>query len=188
MTRRVQPDAAPADPEARVHDRHHQSLRLWLRLLTCTMMIERAIRAGLRERFSTTLPRFDLMAQLERHPAGLRMGELSRRLMVTNANVTGVTDQLVADGLVERIAVPEDRRAFAVRLTPRGKRSFDLMAAEHEQWIEALLAELPARERDALYALLGSLKTAVAGTQASVRSLVPQPPRDARTPRLRRKA
>src|SRR5262249_20722600 len=102
--------AAPlTDLESRVHDDHHDSLRLWLRLLTCTSLIEGRIRARLREAYATTLPRFDLMAQLERYPSGLTMGELSRRLMVTGGNVTGITDQLVDDGLVERRAIPGDR-------------------------------------------------------------------------------
>ncbi len=102
--------SAPAvpDPETRVGDDHHESLRLWLRLLTCTLMIERRVRAGLRERFSITLPRFDLMAQLERHPQGFKMGELSRRLMVTGGNVTGLTNQLVDEGLVERQPIAGD--------------------------------------------------------------------------------
>jgi len=121
------------DPETRVREEHHESLRLWLRMLTCTLMIERRVRAGLRERFATTLPRFDLMAQLERHPQGLMMGELSRRMMVTGGNVTSVTDQLVGEGLVERQPIPADRRAYAVRLTAKGKRAFDRMASEHEQ-------------------------------------------------------
>ena len=82
------------DAESRVHDDHHDALRLWLRLLTCTMLIEGRIRGRLRERFATTLPRFDLMAQLERHPEGLRMGELSRRMMVTGGNVTGITAEI----------------------------------------------------------------------------------------------
>jgi len=149
------------DPESRVSDDHHDALRLWLRLLTCTLMIEREIRARLRERFAITLPRFDLLAQLERHPQGLRMGELSRRLMVTGGNVTGLTTELVAEGLVERTAVPGDRRAFVVRLTPKGKRAFDLMAAEHEGWIVALLAGMPGADRDRLHRLLGDLKSNV---------------------------
>src|SRR5258708_37072753 len=90
------------DPESRVSDDHHESLRLWLRLLTCTLMIERRVRAGLREQFAITLPRFDLMAQVERYPQGLKMGELSPRLMVTGGNVTWLTNQLVEEGLVER--------------------------------------------------------------------------------------
>src|SRR6266545_2848953 len=90
------------DAESRLHDAHHVSLRLWLRLLTCTLMIERPVRSRLRERFATTLPRFDLMAQLERAPEGLKMSELSRRMMVTSGNVTGITDQLAAEGMVER--------------------------------------------------------------------------------------
>ena len=151
----------PPDPESRAHDAHHETLRLWLRLLTCTLTIERRIRERLRGRFATTLPRFDLMAQLERNPAGLRMGELSRRLMVTGGNVTGVTDQLVAEGLVLRRRIPGDRRALAVLLTPKGKRTFDAMATEHERWVEELMSGLAPAERERLYALLGRLKTSM---------------------------
>ena len=151
----------PPDPESRAHDEHHETLRLWLRLLTCTLTIERRIRERLRGRFATTLPRFDLMAQLERNPAGLRMGELSRRLMVTGGNVTGVTDQLVAEGLVLRRPIPGDRRALAVRLTPKGKRTFDAMATEHERWVEELMSGLAPVERERLYVLLGRLKSSM---------------------------
>ena len=112
-------------------------------------MIERSIRTRLFRRFGTTLPRFDLMAQLERSPDGLRMGELSRRMMVTGGNVTGITDQLVAEGLVERRPIATDRRAHAVRLTAKGRRRFMTMAAEHERWIEEITGELPAAERGA---------------------------------------
>ena len=148
-----------ADPETRLHDAHHESLRLWLRLLTCTLTIERRVRAQLRERFAITLPRFDLMAQLERHPRGLKMGELSRRLMVTSGNVTGLTDQLAAEGLVERTPIPADRRAYLVRLTPKGKHAFDAMAAAHERWIVDIFSGLSEAERGKLHALLGELKT-----------------------------
>jgi len=149
--------AAP-DQETRLHGAHHESLRLWLRLLTCTLTIERRVRARLRDRFATTLPRFDLMAQLERHPQGLKMGELSRRLMVTSGSVTGLTDQLAEEGLVERTPIPADRRAHLVRLTARGRRVFDVMAAEHEDWVIALFAGLSDSERRRLHALLGRLK------------------------------
>ena len=152
----------PADAETRGTDDHHESLRLWLRLLTCTQMVERAIRARMRERFSITLARFDLMAQLERHPQGLRMGELSQRMMVTGGNVTGLTSELVAEGLVARTPLPEDRRAFAVRLTDKGKATFDAMAAEHERWIIEMLADVTPPDRAELYQLLGALKHSVA--------------------------
>lgn len=150
-----------ADAESRVRDGDHDSLRLWLRLLTCTQMIERRVRSRLRDRFATTLPRFDLMAQLERAPDGLKMGELSRRMMVTSGNVTGVTDQLVAEGLVERRPIVGDRRAHLVRLTPAGRHAFDAMARAHERWIEDMTAPLPRTERDRLYALLGALKSSL---------------------------
>jgi len=146
------------DLEARAHSEHAQELRLWLRLLTCSQLIEKRVRGGLREQFDTTLPRFDLMAQLERHPEGLKMKELSHRLMVTGGNVTGITDQLVAEGLVERAVVEGDRRAFMVRLTPEGRSTFEQMAVQHEQWIVQAFEGLSARELDQLHKLLGKVK------------------------------
>ena len=140
----------------------HTSLRVWLQLLTCTALIERHVRERLRERFDITLPRFDMMAQLDREPKGLKMSELSRRLMVTGGNVTGLTDQLVAEGLVVRRGMPGDRRAYNVRLTPKGKRQFEAMAAEHEAWIVALFERFPAQEREALRESLARLKVALA--------------------------
>ncbi|WP_439115613.1 MarR family winged helix-turn-helix transcriptional regulator [Hydrogenophaga sp.] len=146
------------DLEARAHTEHAQELRLWLRLLTCSQLIEKRVRTGLREQFDTTLPRFDLMAQLERHPEGLKMKELSHRLMVTGGNVTGITDQLVAEGLVERMAVEGDRRAFLVRLTPAGRSAFEHMATQHERWIVEAFEGLPPRDLDQLHQLLGNVK------------------------------
>ena len=146
------------DLEARAHSEHAQELRLWLRLLACSQLIEKRVRTQLRERFDTTLPRLDLMAQLERHPEGLKMKELSQRLMVTGGNVTGITDQLVAEGLVERMGVEGDRRAFLVRLTPEGRETFERMAVEHEQWIVQAFEGLSPRELDQLHKLLGKVK------------------------------
>ena len=146
------------DLEARAHAEHPEELRLWLRLLTCTQLVERELRTRLRDEFETTLPRFDLMAQLERVPRGLRMSELSRRMMVTGGNVTGITDQLEAEGLVERVPVEGDRRAFSVRLTPAGRKQFKAMAERHESWIVDAFAGLSSTEIQALHQLLGKVK------------------------------
>lgn len=146
------------DMEARAHSEHPEALRLWLRMLTCTQIVEKQVRSLLRERFDTTLPRFDLMAQLERAPEGLKMNELSRRMMVTGGNVTGITDQLVAEGLVERIDVAGDRRAYRVRLTPRGRKLFHEMARQHENWIVSAFSNLSEKDMATLYRLLGKVK------------------------------
>ncbi|TAK80221.1 MAG: MarR family transcriptional regulator [Betaproteobacteria bacterium] len=121
-------------------------------------MIERRVRSRLRERFATTLPRFDLMAQLERHPEGLKMNELSRLLMVTGGNVTAIVDQLEKEGLVERLDEPADRRAFRVRLTRSGERSFAEMARAHEEWVVELFGGMSRREQDDLLRLLAKVK------------------------------
>ena len=155
----------PASAAARASDREtvarpedHRALRLWLRLLTCAQLIERRIRNDLRLGFATTLPRFDLMSQLERHPEGLKMNELSRRMMVTGGNVTGITDQLVKEGLVERLLQPGDRRAYRIRLTRAGGKAFAEMARQHEAWVVELLAGLNRREQQDLLGLLAKVK------------------------------
>ena len=136
----------------------HSALRIWLRLLTCTQLIERRVRSGLREAFATTLPRFDLMAQLERHREGLKMNELSRLLMVTGGNITAIVDQLEKEGQVERLDDSADRRAFRIRLTRSGEKSFTEMARAHEQWVVELLGGLSRKEHDELLKLLAKLK------------------------------
>jgi DNA-binding MarR family transcriptional regulator len=136
----------------------HRALRIWLRLLTCTQLIERQVRSRLRSQFDTTLPRFDLMAQLERHREGLKMNELSRLLMVTGGNVTAIVDQLEKEGLVERLDEPADRRAFRIRLTKSGERTFIEMARAHEEWVVELLAGLSRRDQDELLRLLARVK------------------------------
>jgi DNA-binding MarR family transcriptional regulator len=153
--------------EVRAHADHHASLRLWLRLLSATTRIEDTIRQRLREQFGITLPRFDLMAQLEREPHGLSMGELSRRMMVTGGNVTTIVDQLEREQLVQRQARPGDRRAFVVRLTPAGRDAFVAMAKAHETWVVELLSPLSESQQEQLHQLLGTLKNSPQATSDS---------------------
>lgn len=140
---------------------HKAELRLWLRLLSCTNLITTAIRRRLRAEFGITLPQFDLLAQVYREPAGLRLGELSTRMMVTNGNITGLVNRLVADGLVKRRAVPEDGRAAVVQLTPRGARAFARMASAHENWIAELFAQVSRRRATVLTDDLRAVKDSV---------------------------
>ena len=146
------------DHESRVADDHHQAIKLWLRMLACTTRVENIVRQRLRSEFGTTLPRFDLMAQLDREAEGLSMGELSARLMVTGGNVTGIVDQLEGEGLVVREDHPTDRRAFRVRLTAAGRRQFRRMAAVHEAWIVELFDGWDAAQKNQVHGLLATLK------------------------------
>jgi DNA-binding MarR family transcriptional regulator len=150
-------------------DAHERSaLRTWLRLLACSNIIEGHIRGELREKFDTTLPRFDLLAQLDaasaEAPRGLTMSELSRRLMVTNGNLTGLVDRLEREGLVSRIVSPPDRRAQMVSLTAAGKHALDSMTPGHAMWVMNMFAGLNVTERDQLYSLLGKLKRSAQAT------------------------
>ena len=146
-------------------DQGRAALRTWLRMLACTNLIQSRIRGRLRSRFRTTLPRFDVLAQLdsaERHLGrGLTMSELSRRLMVTNGNLTGLVERLVLDKLVSRIASPDDGRAQVVSLTPKGRRAFARMVPENRAWIEDMFSAVAPEDWDYLYELLGKIKRAV---------------------------
>lgn len=145
------PDIRPAEQGSK------QRLRLWLRLLAVTRKIEAELRDRLRTEFDSTLPRFDVMAALSRHEQGLRMSALSGVLRVSNGNVTGIVDRLAEDGLVVRVPVAGDRRAMLVRLTAKGAEVFARQAAEHEMWIDNMLAELSPDEARSYAARLRTL-------------------------------
>jgi DNA-binding MarR family transcriptional regulator len=134
-----------------------QKLRLWLRLLRAARAIEAELRQRLRVEFGVTLPRFDVMAALDRKRAGMTMTELSRFLMVSNGNVTGIIDRLVSEGMVVRLALKEDRRATFVRLTPRGAQQFQAMAKAHEGWVNELLVGFSSGETETMIQLLSTL-------------------------------
>jgi len=151
----------PLDAETKVAERpgdHKTELRLWLRLLTCSTLIENELRRRLRDEFDITLPRFDLLAQLDRAPNGMTLGELSQRMMVSNGNITGLVDRLVEQGLIQRRPLPTDRRVHIVRLTAEGQRTFRAMARVNADWIGEIFAGLLPRDIEALMGLLAKTK------------------------------
>lgn len=123
-------------------DGQKAQLRLWLRMLSITKLVTQEIRRRLRVEFDATLPQFDLLAQLYREREGLRLGELSRRTMVTNGNITGLADRLEADGMIVRENLDGDRRVTVAKLTPDGREAFAAMAKAHEGWIRELMADV----------------------------------------------
>jgi DNA-binding MarR family transcriptional regulator len=160
----MNPRLAHLDSETKVLESphaHKDELRLWLRLLTCTNLIEAGIRKRLAERFETTLPRFDLLAQLERAPKGMTLGDLSRRMMVTNGNVTGLVERLVQSGHIKRSSLPNDRRVQIVKLTAKGQSNFNRVASAHEEWVAEFFARLSPKDIDGLIQALGKLKDSV---------------------------
>lgn len=137
------------------------SLRLWLRLLSCSMIIEKRIRARLDEEFETTLPRFDVLAALERHPEGLTMGQLSGYIMVSNGNVTAVVNRLLKDGWIVRTTDKSDRRVATVRLTRKGQQAFLKMASVHEQWVDHMFQGLSDQRIEELMDALGEMRLSI---------------------------
>ncbi len=134
-------------------------LRLWIRLLRASRLIEGATRERLKRQFGATLPRFDVMAALYRTPDGMLMSEISRFLMVSNGNVTGIVDRLVADGFVVRSQRNGDRRTSFISLTRKGRAAFADMAAAHENWVDELLGGVPVRDAEQMSAKLKSFRS-----------------------------
>ena len=142
--------ALKARPRAVVRTATKQRLRLWLRLLRTTRAMEAQLRERLRVQFDTTLPQFDVMAGLARKPDGMSMTELSHMLIVSNGNVTGIIDRLVSERLVARLPAQHDRRAFVVKLTPKGQAHFDKCARAHQEWVDKILSEISAEDAEML--------------------------------------
>jgi DNA-binding MarR family transcriptional regulator len=158
----VASDAVPDFSEKQAGSAHRrQSLRLWLRLFSCSTVIEKRIRNRLESEFGTTLPRFDALAALERHPDGMTMGELSDAMMVSNGNVTGVVARLAEDGYVVRTPDPVDRRVSTVKLSTRGSNAFAKMAAEHAEWIDEMFTDLSESDVKELMRLLKKLRLSI---------------------------
>lgn len=134
-----------------------ERLRLWLKLLKASSLIEEEVRRRLRAEHDWTLPRFDVMSALSRASEGLKMSEISRMLRVSNGNITGIVDKLTHEGLAQRVAVPGDRRAQLVRLTDKGRAVFDDHAADHETWIDELLSGLDTDDVAGMILLLDHL-------------------------------
>jgi DNA-binding MarR family transcriptional regulator len=155
-------ESKTVDLETTVQSAHEkQELRLWLRMLSTTKLISQEVRRRLRNEFGATLPQFDLMAQLYREHAGLRLGELSKRTMVTNGNVTGLVERLETDGLVVRETPDDDRRVTVAKLTPRGEALFATMAASHEAWLRDMMADVDPADVAALWSRIGAVKASV---------------------------
>jgi DNA-binding MarR family transcriptional regulator len=156
-----------AEQTSKYHDKlggaphSKRSLRLWLRLLSCSMIVEKRIRARLDAEFGTTLPRFDVLSALERHPDGLTMGQLSRSIMVSNGNVTAVVNRLLEDGWIARTSEKADRRVATVRLTRKGRQAFLKMAQTHEQWIDHMFVGLNDERIDELMRQLSDLRGSI---------------------------
>ncbi|WP_256731477.1 MarR family transcriptional regulator [Sphingomonas sp. dw_22] len=140
------------------------AVRLWLRLLTCSMTIEKRVRRRLAEEFDTTLPRFDVLAALDRRSEGMMMGELSQALLVTNANLTALARQLQSLGYLEMHRDPNDRRSWLVQITDSGRTHFREVATEHHHWIASMFAGMKADHSQQLYALLAELKESLAAS------------------------
>lgn len=141
--------------------REKEGLRLWLRIVSCSQMVEQEIRIMLRDKFDTTLPRFELLSALDRVPDGLSMGELSSWLMVTKGNVTGIAERLSEDGFIKRNPTPTDRRSFCVTLTPRGKKIYKEMEEEYETLLDKLFTDVSLDDSDMFTGVLAKVKEVV---------------------------
>jgi DNA-binding MarR family transcriptional regulator len=145
------------------------AVRLWLRLLTCSITIEKRVRRRLAEDFETTLPRFDVLAALDRRPVGMTMGELSKALLVSGGNLTSLVRQLEQHGHVKMMRDPSDRRSWVVTITSRGRKSFKAMAVQHQHWIAEMFAGMSSTHRLQLYELLSELKQSLAAESSRTR-------------------
>ena len=161
INKKIKANNPSSDYETDLNGDEQIDLRIWLRLLTCAHLIERQVKRNLRDDFETTLPRFDVLAQIDRASGRLSMRELSRRLMVTNGNITPLVDRLVNEKLIRREPSADDRRVQHVSLTLKGQKALNKMIPAHSSWINALMANLDKESALKLHELLGNLKSSI---------------------------
>ena len=147
--------------------RRKMALRIWLRLLVSSQLIEKRVRTRFRTEFDTTLPRFDVMAALARNPEGQTMGDVSRWLLVSSGNITGIISRLVRDGLVTRTQSPSDQRSHLVKLSPKGEAAFERMSQAHENWVRDMITGVSREEMATLDELLTKVKVSLAKKETS---------------------
>mgnify|MGYP001026018559 FL=1 len=150
-----------SDFETGLNEDEQLDLRIWIRLLTCTHLIEKRVRKNLRDSFNTTLPRFDALVQINRTPDGQPMRELSNRMMVTNGNITPLVDRLVNEDLIKRDPSSDDRRVQHVSLTQNGKEALEEMIPAHSSWVNNLMSNMRRDRAGDLLNLLGDLKESI---------------------------
>ncbi len=136
------------------------TVRLSLRLLTTSRLIEREVDALMRARFNSTIARFDFLSALDRH-GPLTLGEISQHLLVSNGNITQLRTRLSADGLIDTEHDENDRRIQHVRLTRKGESVFKQMAKAHATCVDALLRDLTQIEKQTLTRLLDAAKASL---------------------------
>lgn len=155
------------DLETRINDSSSEDLRLVLRLAAFNNLIQNELRNRLRLQFDMTSPRYDLLAQLATETQGLKMGELSERLMVSNGNITAISSQLEKAGLISRTTNRQDRRSTFIKMTAKGKKNFAKMESSYNQWVEEILSQLTKQSKERLYENLQECKQAVASLLAT---------------------
>jgi DNA-binding MarR family transcriptional regulator len=148
-------------------------LQVHLRLARCRNLMMREMRRSV-ERWNLTLPQFDVLAELARAPEqGFTFVELSRLLLVTSGNLTGIIDRLEEDGLVKREPERTDRRVTRMRLTPLGKRRMDDILPLHASDVAQMLSVIPRERLALLNDLLGELRDGLHAHDKPSRAVAP---------------
>ena len=162
----------PHHGEARISEAlhlHGDEAGLWLQLVSCSSLIEMEIRQRLRDQFDFTPARFDLLAQLAQSKTGMALSDVSKQMMVSQSNVTALTNRLIQSGHIRRTTSPTDRRVQIISLTALGRSAFRKMDSQRAKWVVELFANVSAKNRAMLVKDLAGLKQSVANAIAGDR-------------------
>lgn len=116
------------------------AMRVWFRFLRLHQRVTLAMTARLRV-LGLSVPQFDLLSTLSERE-GMTQSDLAERLYVTKGNVSGLVDRMVEAGLVERRAIANDRRSYALHLTPHGRDLATRGMATQRDYVAATLGQL----------------------------------------------
>jgi len=109
--------------------------------------------ASLLDPLSLSPPHSGILQVLSRSP-GMSQQEMASKLKVHPSRVVDLLDELERRGLIERRGHAEDRRLYAVHLTPAGQKLFEEVRQVTEQHEKVICKALTEKERQQLTAYL----------------------------------
>ena len=134
-------------------------IRTWLRLVKAVLPMEREVNRMFQHEFGQSLPRFDVLSQLERsRPGGHAVGVLADLLIASAGNITRLISRMEDEGLVHRTMADGDRRRQIVVITNKGLDLYRTMEDRHTRWCVERMAGLSADEKADLQRLLIKLR------------------------------
>lgn len=139
---------------------HESLLNVWW----TGVLMRRSSRRFFKE-LGTTEAEFNILIVLRDTKEPMTQVDLSRRLLVDKANITGLVDRLEKAEFLRRKSVPGDRRRYHLALTPKGSREAERLDKAYREKVETIMNGCSRSEQVRLIALMKKVRAGLAESE-----------------------